>query len=242
MSNVGTVPYEDDPDHMIIWLDMHIGDPNEYQHLKTSFASTLDPKNETPAKLIDRDYDTILHEEGPRHVMFEGVRFLLAAFANVERCIECFERNQHKRILFITSGSMGKLAVPRILERFRHTFTDPVTDESYMSMYVFCHNIEYQMHWALEFSDYIQIFNHEVDLLVRMLRDIAEYYVIQGKRLFDEDPPNNAAAKHRLSWAYELYQRYSTMKKVSMRKELHELYGLLEEIDEELISSSDEHD
>jgi hypothetical protein len=142
MPNDGTLPYEEDPDHMIIWLDMHIGDPNRNQRLKAAFSSTSDPKNETPVKLANADYDSMLSAGDPHPVVFEGVWFLLAAFTNVERCIECFERNQHKRIFFITSGSMGEAAVPRILERFRHTFTDPATDESYMSMYVFCHSIE----------------------------------------------------------------------------------------------------
>ena len=178
--------------------------------------------------------------EGPLRVNFEGVWFLLAAFTNVERCIECFEQNQHKRIFFITSGSMGETAVPRILERFKQTFTDPVTDEPYDSIYVFCHNIEYQMDWALDYREYIQIFNHDADLLVRMIRDIANYFVMKGKRLLDEDPPNNAAAYHRLSWAHELYQRYSKMENVSMKKEFDELNELLEEIEEELKSSSDE--
>jgi len=242
MPNSAIPPYQENPDHMIIWLDLTIGDPKEYIHLKSAFSSNSDPKNETPVKLVDGDYDRILRTQGPTYVNFEGVWFLLAAFTNVERCIQCFEQNQHKRIFFITSGSIGQTAVPIILERFKQTFIDPVTDKPYDSIYVFCHNVEYQMHWALEYSEYIQIFNHDADLLVRMIRDIADYFVMIGKRLLDEDPPNNAAAYHRLSWAHELYQRYSKMESVSLKKEFDELNQLLEDVEEELKASSDEDD
>jgi hypothetical protein len=240
MPNDATVSYEDDPDNMIIWLDLHIGDPTNCIHLKQAFSTTADAKNETPVKLVDRDYEKLLHSVGPMRVNFEGVWFLLAAFTNVENCIQCFEQNQHKRIFFITSGSMGHIAVPRILDRFRQIFTDPETDEPYSSIYVFCHKVEYQMQWALEYSDYIQIFNHDADLLVRMIRDTADYFVMIGKRLIAEDPPNNSAAYHRLSWAHELYQRYRKMESVSLQKEFDEVNQLLEDVEEELKASSDE--
>jgi len=240
MPNDAIAPYEEDPDHMIIWLDLHIGNHDKCIHLKQAFSTTADPKNETPVKLVDTDYDEILRNVGPTCVIFEGVRFLLAAFTNVEHCIQCFEQNQHKRIFFITSGSMGEAAVPIILNRFGQIFTDPETDEPYQSIYVFCHNIEYQMHWALEHSEYIQIFNHDADLLVRMIRDMADYFLMIGRRLLAEDPPNNAAAYHRLSWAHELYQRYSKMEHVSLNREFDEVNQLLESVEEELKSSSDE--
>jgi hypothetical protein len=242
MPNDAIPPYQEDPDHMIIWLDITIGDREAYIHLKDAFSTTNDPKNETPVKLVDSDYEELLRIERPKRVNFEGVWFLLAAFTSVERCVECFEQNQHKRILFITSGSIGQTAVPIILERFRHTFTDPATDEPYDSIYVYCHNIEYQINWALDYREYIQIFNHDADLLVRMIRDIANYFVMIGKRLLDEDPPNNAAAYHRLSWAHELYQRYSKMENVSLQQEFNELNQLLEDVEEELRPSSDEDD
>jgi len=242
MPNDATVPYEDTPNHMIIWLDLGIGDPTRYQQLKQAFSSTADPKNETPVKLVDKDYDEILRVVGPWTVNFEGVRFLLAAFTNTERCIECFAQNQHKRIFFITSGSMGEAVVPIILDRFPRTFIDPVTDEPYTSIYVFCHSIEQQRDWALNYRDYIQIFNFDADLLARMIRDIADNFVTESNRLLDEDPPNNSAAYHRLSWAHELYQRYAKLENVSMRKELDEVNRLLEGVEEELRSSSDQDD
>ena len=40
--------------------------------------------------------------------------------------------------------------------------------------------------------------------------------------------PNNSVAYPRLSWAHELYQRYSKMEHVSLQKEFDELNQLLD--------------
>ncbi|UJR25889.1 hypothetical protein I4U23_007237 [Adineta vaga] len=241
MPHDATIPNDEDPTHMLIWLDKGIGNPNRYQHLKKAFSTTADPKNETPLALIDKDFDNILRAEGPLPIHFEGIWFLLAAFKDVERCIDCFERNQHRRIFFIVSGSLGEEAVPKVLKRFLKTFTDPISKNPYTSIYVFCHNIEMQMEWALSFRDYIQIFNFDADLLSRMVRDIADNFLVESKRLLDKVPLNSADVKHRLTWSHILYQRYSEMENTPLKKEFNEVNALLDHIDDYMTSSlSDE--
>ncbi|CAF4128772.1 unnamed protein product [Adineta steineri] len=242
MPHDATIPHEQEPNHIIIWLDLTIGDPEQHINLKKSFSSQSDPKNETPMKLFDKDEDDILDSAGPVSVDFEGVVFLLAAFKNAERCIECFEQNQHKRIFFIVSGSMGQVVVPRILERFLHVFTDSVTNESYNSIYIFCGDRAYHAQWALAFRNYVQIFDDETALLPRMVRDIADHFRVEGRRQLDDDPPNYPAAKHRLTWSHELYQRYGKMSDLSIQTELNEVNELLENIEEKTKSSSNEDD
>ncbi|CAF4348387.1 unnamed protein product, partial [Rotaria sordida] len=44
--------------------------------------------------------------------------------------------------------------------------------------------------------------------LSRLVRDIGDYFLTESKRLLDENPPNNSAAYHRLSWTHKLYERY----------------------------------
>ncbi|CAF1122835.1 unnamed protein product [Rotaria sordida] len=51
---------DEKPNHMIIWLDSSIGNPNEYLHLKKAFASNTDPRHETWTMLTDKDYDNLL--------------------------------------------------------------------------------------------------------------------------------------------------------------------------------------
>lgn len=241
MPNDATVPYDDEPEHIIIWLDAFIGESTEYIHFKKAFSSVADPKSEITVSLSDQDTTKLLCDQVPVLVNFEGVQFLLASCRNIEECIQCFERNEEKRIFFVTSGSLGRDAVPEILKRFQHVFTDPETDEPYTSIYIYCGNIKYHIDWALECRDYIQMFDHEADLLTRMTRDIAEYFLMIGKRMLNEDPPNNAAAYHRLSWANELFTRYSKRENLP-RQKFEELKQLLDYVEEELKDSSDEDD
>ncbi|CAF3850528.1 unnamed protein product [Rotaria sordida] len=51
---------DEKPNHMIIWLDSSIGNPNEYLHLKKAFASNTDPRHENWTMLTDKDYDNLL--------------------------------------------------------------------------------------------------------------------------------------------------------------------------------------
>ncbi|CAF1501660.1 unnamed protein product [Rotaria sordida] len=241
MPNNAAVP-DADIKHMIVWLDQHIGDLERYQHLKKAFSTQADPTHAEPVDLFDQDAAVLFRVEGPLPIHFEGVRFKLAAFNNIDSCLHCFEHNRNKRIFFITSGSLGKEAVPIILERFKETFTDPVTNEPYMSIYVFCLDISVHAEWASNYRNYIHIFDFDADLLSRMIRDIGGYFLTEGKRLLDGNPPNNSAAYHRLSWANELYERYSKMEIVSMKKELDEVNQLLEKVEEGLKTSSDEDD
>jgi hypothetical protein len=147
MSNDSAASDEGIPNHMIVWLDRTIGCPNEYIHLKMAFSSIADPKNPCPVKLIDKDYDELLRTVGPKSVSFEGVKFLLAAFTNAERCVAFLQENQDKRIFFITSGQMGEAVLPLIKSKCENIFIDPVTKEPYEFIYVFCHSIERQMNW-----------------------------------------------------------------------------------------------
>jgi len=126
---------------MIVWLDLHIGRRENYQRLKPAFSSIANPKSVNPIRLIDKDDDAINRTVGFEQVNFEGVKFLLVAFTNVECCVEFLQNNQDKRIFLITSGQIGRAAVPLIMEKCKNIFIDPVTNEPYQSIYVFCHDI-----------------------------------------------------------------------------------------------------
>ncbi|CAF1388046.1 unnamed protein product [Adineta steineri] len=201
------------PNHMIFWLDKFIGDPTKYTHLKKAFGSNTDPRCETWTMLNDKDYDRMLASGDAVSIVFEGVVFLLQAFDDEQDCLNAFEKNQDKRIFFITSGTMGRSAVPKIIEGHRNVFTDRITNESYSSVYVFCHSIENQMDWCMDYLDYVQMFTHEADLLQRMTHDIADYFFERGRRIRRDNEPQEAL-KH-LHWAKRLYHQYE---KLDMKK------------------------
>ena len=228
------------PNHMILWLDVGIGDPTKYIDLKKAFSSNTDPRAQTWTTFNDQDIDRLLRAEEAMVVKFEGVVFLLQAFQNEEDCLEAFERYQHKRIFFITSGSLGQEAVPRIIKQFRHVFTDPITDEGYPSIYIFCHNIRLQMDWIKEdYLQYLQTFNFDSELLERMTRDIAEYFIERGARLRQAN--DLMGARQRLHWAKKLWYQYDKMfQKIGMdnarevvpSQRAREIDGLIAEVEQ----------
>jgi hypothetical protein len=178
-------PYDHDYpslDHIIIWLDDYIGKVGEYQKLKKAFASNLDPRSQTWTSLTDPDFDNLLRSGELMPVRFAGVPFHLLAFDNPIRCYEAFERYKDKHIYFITSGTLGKYIVPMLIENYRQLFIDPVTQNSYRSIYIFCGHTESHYDWLYDIREYLEVFNHEADLLTRMTGDVADYLIKQGER------------------------------------------------------------
>jgi len=215
------------PNHMIIWLDQHIGKPENCERLKRAFGSNTDPTHQTWTMLADKDYDKSIYGNTPIITNFNGVIFLLQPVDNENDCLRAFEENQDKHIFFITSGSMGKEAIPKIIERYRHVFTDPITDKPYVSIYIFCLRIDYHMEWIMDYLDYLQAFNNEQDLLERMTRDIAEYFIMRGERLRGGNELQ--AAEQHLSWAKILWNQYDKMQqniKTDDRQAVRETKGM----------------
>ncbi|CAF2887711.1 unnamed protein product [Rotaria sp. Silwood2] len=235
MCNDALASNEETPNHMIVWLDLHIGRREDYQRFKAAFSSTADPESVNPVRLIDKDDEAINRTVGFEEVKFEGVKFLLAAFSNVERCVEFLQNNQEKRIFLITSGQIGRAAVPLIMEKCKNILIDPVTNEPYQSIYVFCHDIGRNADWMRQYLEYLAPpFVFDKDLLVRLIRDIADYFVLESKRLLAAKPPKNSAAYNRLSWAYTLYDRYRTMEENPLKKEFNEVNNLLSLVELEI--------
>ena len=197
------------PKHIIIWLDAYIGDPTKCIHLKKAFLSSIDPQSQTWTKLTDKDYGNLIASDSAVTVSVGGVLFLLVGFTDPDACYQAFEQYRNYRIFFITSGSLGKDFVPRILPRFRDVFTDPVSNNPYDSVYIFYDPIVDRLDWAIGFRDYVQVFDHEKDLLVRMVRDVAGYFFTLAERESPTDHPDEALRYYR--WSKKLYIRYETL-------------------------------
>ncbi|CAF3249136.1 unnamed protein product [Rotaria socialis] len=191
------------PDHLIIWLDAHIGDPEKYHNLKRSFSSNIDPRNQTWTMFTDTDIDYLLRVGEAQPVKFGGVLVLLIAFTDPNACYQAFATYSDKRILFITSGTLGKQIVPRILKDFPQVFTDPVANVSYNTIYVFCGYISANIPWAMPFLDYVLMFTHEADLLLRMTCDMAKYYLTKADRLYTDG--DLLSTRRTYGWSKKLF-------------------------------------
>ncbi|CAF1298521.1 unnamed protein product [Rotaria sordida] len=92
-------------------------------------------------------------------------------------------------------GQIERAAVLLIMKKGKNIFIDPVTNEPYQSIYVFCHDISRSDDWMRKYLDYLALpFVFDKDLLVRLIRDIVDYFVIESKRLLATNPSNNSAA------------------------------------------------
>ncbi|CAF1272478.1 unnamed protein product [Rotaria sordida] len=92
-------------------------------------------------------------------------------------------------------GQIGRAAVPLIMEKCKNIFINPVIYEPYQSIYVFCHDISRSDDWMRKYLDYLALpFVFDKDLLVRLIHDIADYFVIESKSLLATNLSNNSAA------------------------------------------------
>jgi hypothetical protein len=227
------------PEHLIIWLDAHIGDPEKYHNLKKSFSNNIDPRSQTLTKLTDEDIDNLLRVGEAISVCFGGVLCLLLAFTDPDLCYQAFQIHHDKRILFITSGSLGRRIVPDIIQNFQKIFTDPVTNDPYSSIYIFCLDIPLHYSWAMEYYEYVQMFDHEADLLARMTRDMAEYYFTQAERQRVNEHLKEALRTY--LWSKKLYLHYKKMNE-PCQKYIDDINRITQEIKNTLQSSRQNYD
>lgn len=204
-SDSGPIDHDYPPlEYIIIWLDPHIGKRDQYRQLKKAFASHLDPRAQTYTNLTDRDEENLMRFGDLLSGQFAGIPCHLVTFDNPYECYKAFELYRNKHIYFITSGRMGLDIIPTLVNHYRELFIDPITGDSYHSIYVFCGNIEYHYDWLCEYGKYVLTFTHEADLLARMTRDVGNYCVEQAERHLTK-------ALRSYQWAKKVYDQYRAL-------------------------------
>ncbi|CAF1534458.1 unnamed protein product [Didymodactylos carnosus] len=169
----------DSDDHLLIWLDQHIGISEYCVSLKKAFGMMVDPSSVCVTWDIKQiDIDGLIRT--PKEESAQNFYRLLPC-DKVEVCLELIKANANKRIILITSGSLGEQIMP-------HIDQCPQVD----SVYVFCGNISHHIKWAIDYLDVLQIFDHETDLLVRLVRDLSKYYIQKGQVYLQNVRPTQA--------------------------------------------------
>jgi hypothetical protein len=227
------VDQTNEPNNFIIWLDKHIGKPEECVLLKRSLFMTMDPTTRLYERNLNKDdLDKSICFESALFVQLDQVEFKFQAFVDVEKCYETIKNNLEKRIFFITSGSKGQIIVPSLVANFEGAFGKN------NRIYIFCSNMLMQEvegvdppsnTWALNFLEYILMFNHQDDLLARMVSNIADYFFTEAKR-FDDNQHLDNACKH-YDWAKRMYQRYETIESTRKTSEIRDIDQRLNDIE-----------
>jgi hypothetical protein len=154
-----------------IWLDTYIGQEGEYDGFKRMFRTALEPTVEMPPDAIDSLIRALDESVAP---------FLFAD--TPDKAIELIQIHHDKKIIFISSGSLGKDIVPRITSTYNYVH----------SFYFFCAIIENYVDLVFEYRSCLQIFNIEIDLLVRLSRDISKDIIKQGIEYMKLNYPKDA--------------------------------------------------
>ncbi|CAF1446686.1 unnamed protein product [Rotaria magnacalcarata] len=234
------------PNHFIIWLDKHIGKPDECILLKCSLFMAIDPTTGLYEKQLNKDdIDQSILCEASLLVRLDEVEFMFQAFEDVEKCFLTIEKSRHKRIFFITSGSKGRMIVPSLIKNFPGTFV-----KDYW-IYIFCANMNMAAvanaepptnTWALEFLDHVLMFNHQDDLMARMVVEIGNYFFTEAKRLDTDNQFDSAYEYYR--WSKTMYQRYEIMenrRKSDRIEEIDQNIKIIEERRQEQEDNEDNH-
>ena len=163
-------------DHLIIWLDQHIGQDNVCNDLKEKLINAINITIDEPSERYEIDR-LILNTD-----VYSRTRDQLITVTTIEECLALIATHYHKKIFLITSGTLGQHLVPRVLR-----------DYSYVDkIYIFCAHIILHMDWAMDYADHILMFDFHHDLFSRVVYNIGIYYLEQGVIFSDLDDPKSA--------------------------------------------------
>ncbi|CAM4914928.1 unnamed protein product [Rotaria socialis] len=154
-----------------IWLDLHIGIIEEYRAFHEKFQEKLAPINGLPPDSINNLMLCFEQEIAP-------IKFV----SNIDDALVLIQNETEKRIILISSGTLGKDIVPFVTENYPRVY----------SFYIFCAVISNHCRWALPYSSCLQMFGHETDLLIRLLRDISKEFIHLGRSYLAVDEGESA--------------------------------------------------
>jgi len=160
---------------VIVWLDEHIGRPQQYSSLKRVLNSMVDANGASRLTNDEqRDFENLIRLEG------EPVHATIHFFDECDDCLTFIRENAASTAIFlVTSSQLGRRIVPLVVDDVR-------------AVYVLCASIMHNMKWAFNYIEHIQLFDFDTDLFIRLTRDIADYCVRQGKERMKDDDPKQA--------------------------------------------------
>jgi hypothetical protein len=174
------------PNVVVIWLDSTFkGD--DYEAMKKEFNEGIASASPTSSDPIDES----ICLKTKHDLITNGAPVITVQTS--DEAMEEIEKNSTAKIFFISSGSLGREIVPRITSKYYHI----------NSFYIFCFKIINHIDWASDYADRLQMFDHQIDLLVRLMRDIANYFIQQGQPYLKLDEPSTALTYFKHAWNLE---------------------------------------
>lgn len=174
---------------VVIWLDGTF-ERGRYEAMKDEFNEQIAPSPPPPPPPTD-PINNLIIVETTQDLENNGV--VVLTVSTPAAAIELIKKHSGAKIIFISSGSLGKDMVPQIVGQYAliHSF------------YIFCFKMDKHCEWASDYASCLQMFDHPVDLLVRLMRDISQYFIEQGKMNLSLNDPAAALQYFKHSWDLE---------------------------------------
>jgi len=214
-------------DHVTVWIDEHIGVDNAYGGFKAKFNDNIQvlKSNNLNENEID-DESMLCADQDMLNKLIDEV-YCLKYFSTIDKGLEYIENNPGKRIFFISSGSIGKDVVPKI-----------VNLSQIQGIYIFCGNISAHTEWAGDYFEHISaMLEHQDNLLERLTRDIAEYVEKKGDEYTQADA--KLAARNCYAWAKKLLIRGKMLGDTGLSKIINRVDKKLDEAQSSTQAPSD---
>lgn len=156
--------------HRIIWLDAFIGKEGECIAFKRHFTHNIDP-----LARVDDELDRCIQDLNENAAPFVFVH-------NDDQAMDALQNSHQYRVIFISSGSLGERVVRPIRRDYPQVY----------SFYIFCGDMGRYIDLVIENADVLKIFDHEIDLLIRLMRDLSKEMIDRGQSYLVENKPSHA--------------------------------------------------
>lgn len=184
----------------MIWCDVNFECKDSYNSIIKEIHASI---KATPGRNFDEIAAFIIDED--REQLFSKA-FQLFTVATIDKAVRKVEENLDKKIIVICSGSVGRYLVPHILSRYPHVH----------NFYILPHNIGLHMDWADEYQQFVKFFDHPTDLLLRLLRDIASYFIERGEMFLEVNAPEPALKCFICARNMEIYANHRDKKELNI--------------------------
>lgn len=214
-----TISCSPENEHIIIWLDSYIDQPETNCQLKHQFSTTTMLDIARPMLDYDICIDNLIQtNRKPNHIN---------TFNSKDDCLDFLQQIQSTRkILFIISNFFSEDIVPLIV-KYAYKIYILITDRLF------------PYDWTSDYLSNLLIFNDSIHLLVRLIRDLAHDFIEKAEMI------SKSSIKQKISFlksAKKLFNRaneidrpsfLNTLTSINRQLELLELSDLDEDINNE---------
>jgi hypothetical protein len=199
-------------DHLIVWLDSHIGNPENCRQLKHKFYITTMLDIARPML----DYELCIDDLIQTNSKSLNNQNHLNTFCNKDECLDFLKRVESTmKIIFITSNLFGEEIVPLIVKRVH-------------MIYILVNDTLFSYEWAFDYTSSLLIFDEATCLLVRLTRDLAQDFFEKAGLTLKSSVKQTITL---LKWARKLYIRANEIDTPSYLTTLNSINHQLEKLE-----------